>query len=62
MIKSEYGSVEFYTEIFDDILADAQADQPEIGNNIITAFKLSLARWRDYHKKQTEEYDRLYFD
>ena len=60
--KHEYGSVEFFTEMFDDILADVEADKPEIGNNIITAFKLAIAGWRDYHKKQAEEYNRLYFE
>ena len=60
MFKPEYGSVEFYKQLFDDIICDSMAEQPEIGNNIITAFKLSIAEWRDYHKEQAQEFDRLY--
>jgi hypothetical protein len=61
MSEHKYGSVEFYKELFDDITADAKAERPDIGNNIIAAFKLSIAGWRDYHKQQAEEFERLYF-
>lgn len=60
--RPKYGSLEYFKELFDDIVGDVQAEEPEIGNNMIAAFKLSLAEWRDYHKKQAEEYERLYFE
>lgn len=62
MNKHDYGSAEFYAELFSDILADAQSENPQIGNNIVAGFKLAISEWREYHRNQAEEYDRLYFE
>jgi len=55
----EYGSVPYYTELFADIIADAQHDRPEIGNNLIAAFKAALVSWKEYHQKQADECERI---
>ena len=57
--KSGYGSVEFYTEMFSDILADAQYDDPSYGNNIISGFKNAIRMWRMYHENSVREYERI---
>lgn len=54
-----YGSVEYYAEQFADFLADAQADQPHYGDNLVSGFKLALADWKDYYQKQAAECERL---
>ena len=54
-----YGTTEYYAEQFADFLADAQADTPEYGNNIVEGFLLALADWRDYHANQVNEYNRI---
>ena len=56
---TEYNSVENYANLFADILCDVQADEPEIGDNIIEGFKLAVVQMRLYHKHQAEEYKRL---
>ena len=55
----EYNSIENYTDMFADILCDAHSDNPDIGNNIVTGFKLAIQQMLTYHKEQVEEYERL---
>lgn len=55
----KYGTVESYSEMFQDILADVNASDPEIGLNIVLAFLDALKTWRDYHANQVDEYDRV---
>ena len=57
--RKEYGSVEFYSELFDDIIADCQHENPEYGDNMVLGFKQSLENWRDYYAKQVSEIDRV---
>ena len=57
--KPRYGTIEFYAELFSDILADIQYDSPEVGDNLVSAFKLALDDWREYHADQVTEYDRI---
>ena len=60
MIESNnYGSVQFYTDMFADILADTQHDNPDYGDNIIAGFKAALKEWRQYHEEQLKEYQRI---
>jgi len=56
---NEYGSVEFYADLFADIIADVQGDDPHYGDNLIAGFKLALSDWKDYYEKQTAECERL---
>ena len=58
-MKHEYGTTQFYAEQFADFLADVQADEPNIGDNLVAAFKLALSDWKDYYQKQTAECERL---
>ncbi len=58
-MKHGYGSVGFYEEMFNDILADVAADDPSYGENIVKGFYAALDDWLDYHKNQTEAYAEL---
>lgn len=55
----EYNSVRNYANLFADILCDVQADQPDIGENIIEGFKLAITELGAYHQDQAKEYKRL---
>ena len=57
--QNNYGSVQFYTDMFADILADVQHDNPVYGDNIIAGFKAALREWREYHEEQVKEYQRI---
>lgn len=59
MANLTYGTAEYYKEQFMDFIGDAQADQPENGDNLIKGFLLALEDWCDYHKAQVNEYERL---
>jgi hypothetical protein len=59
MSTYEYGTPEFYKEQFMDFVADAQADDPKYGDNLVKGFLLALEDWRKYHSDQVNEYDRL---
>ena len=55
----EYGTVAYYKAHLDDILGDVQHDKPEYANNLVAAFKLSIAEWREYYAGQVQELDRM---
>lgn len=59
MANLTYGTAEYYKEQFMDFIADAQADEPEYGDNLIKGFLLALEDWCEYHKGQVNEYERL---
>lgn len=59
MNQVEYNSVGNYADLFADILCDVQANQPDIGDNIIEGFKLAIVQMKLYHKQQLEEYERI---
>jgi hypothetical protein len=59
MSTHQFGTPQFYAEMFDDILADVQGDDPKYGDAIVEGFLLSLEGWRKYHKEQVSEYDRI---
>ena len=56
---NEYGTVSYYREMFADLIADVQHDNPEMGDKLVEAFKLSIADWREYHEAQIKELDRI---
>jgi hypothetical protein len=57
----DFGSAEYYAEFFfQDLLADAQRDRPDTGDNLVKGFLLALEGWCDYHKGQVNEYERLH--
>ena len=55
----EYGTVAYYQEMFADLIAYIQHDNPITGDNLIEAFKLAIAEWREYHDGQVKELDRI---
>ena len=59
MANLTYGSTEFYKEMFSDILADVQSDDPQTSENILKGFYLAIEDWFEYHDKQAREYAAL---
>ena len=57
--KSEYGTVEFYKNLFSDILGDIGDDGPDPSANIIEAFIMSLDEWHAYHQGAAKRYQEL---
>ena len=55
----EFGSVEYYSKIFQDIVCDADPGHPHYGDNIVQGFLLAIADWRQYHINQVKELDRI---
>ena len=60
-MTNEYGTTQYYAEMFSDFIADIQHDSPQFGDNLVAGFKLAIKDWRDYHVKQTLELDRVEF-
>ena len=50
--RPEYGTVEFYADLFADILADVQYDRPEITDNLIEGFRQAVVDWKTYYEDQ----------
>ena len=63
MSNNEYGSVEYYEEMFSDILADIatgrQEEDDETSKKILSAFELSIQNWIDYHQQSVDTYKQL---
>lgn len=56
MRPTQYGTVEYYADMFGDLLADVQHDEPVTSDNIIQGFYKALDDWFEYHDKQAREY------
>lgn len=63
MSNNEYGSVEYYEQMFSDILADIatgrQEEDDETSKKILSAFELSIQNWIDYHQQSADTYKQL---
>ena len=57
--KFVYGSVEYYSEHFSDILADVDGEKPETVQIMMDAFYRALDNWFDYHSIQANAYAEL---
>ena len=56
-MKDQYGTPEFYSEIFNDALADVDAEYaPNATENIYKGFLLAIDSWFNYHKTQADTY------
>ena len=55
----QYGTKEYYAEMFADFIADVQHDSPEVSDNLVAGFLLAIDDWRKYHVKQILELDRV---
>jgi hypothetical protein len=60
-MKYEYGTVDYYAEMFADFIADCQHDSPHFSDNLVAGFKKAVNDWRQYHVKQILELDRVEF-
>ncbi len=56
MRPTQYGTVEFYENMFSDLLADVDSDRPDTTENLIQGFYRALDSWFEYHDKQAREY------
>ena len=61
----DYGTPEYYAEMFSDILADVDAGcedgtlKSPTAENIYRGFLLAINSWLDYHEKQAAAYKDL---
>jgi hypothetical protein len=60
----EYGSPQYYANLFSDIIADVGCfDTVEMnverGSNILQGFELALNEWIDYHKTAALSYEKI---
>ena len=60
-MKHQYGTAEYYAEMFADFIADAQHDSPDISDNLVAGFRMAIDDWRKYHVNQILELDRVEF-
>jgi len=59
-MKYDYGTVEYYSEMFSDIMADVEAEYaPDAAENIYKGFLMAIDSWLEYHSKQTNEYSKF---
>ena len=58
MIKNEYGSEEYFQELFSDIIADLETE----GNirNVMAGFEKAITSWLDYHDESSSRYRELH--
>ena len=59
MAHLKYGTVEYYVDMFSDILADVDGEDPSNAENILNGFYVALDDWFDYHKQQADAYAEL---
>ena len=57
MTINEYGSVEYFKELFSDVIANIE-DPVDI-DNVLTAFDQAIEEWSDYHSAQFHRYQTL---
>ena len=50
----KYGTPEYYSELFSDIIADAE--HPGAIQSILAGFELSINSWIDYHDSAHKHY------
>ena len=61
LTKPDYGSVEFYKSLFDDILSDigysnTPTDNIEVAMKVLEAFEASINEWMTYHQSCADSY------
>ena len=56
MRPTQYGTVEFYEDMFSDLLADVDSEDATTTENIIQGFYRALDSWFKYHNKQARAY------
>jgi hypothetical protein len=59
-MKPEYGTPQFYADLFSDILGDIGDDSPvDPTDNIIAGFIMAVDSWQEYHSKAAAKYQAL---
>lgn len=61
----EYGTVEYYSEMFSDLLADVGNGLPEEPKDatairLLKAFEMAIISWLDYHDDSSSRYRELH--
>ena len=56
MAYLEYGTADFYADMFGDLLADVDAKDPDTTKNLIEGFYRAIDSWFDYHDAQARTY------
>ena len=59
MANLKYGTPEFYTEHFSDLLADVDSEDPATTDSIIQGFLTAVDEWFTYHERQANAYAQL---
>jgi hypothetical protein len=54
-----YGTPEYYAELFNDILADVDSEQPAYADAIVEGFIKAIDDWFNYHDEQARTYAEL---
>ena len=57
MNKNEYGSVDYFKELFSDVIANIE--EPIDTTDVILAFEKAIEEWRDYHAAQMHRYETM---
>ena len=58
MTQYEYGSEEYFADLFSDIIADLETE----GNirNVMAGFEKAICSWLDYHDQSSARYRELH--
>lgn len=63
-MTNDYGSVEYYAELFSDILADVGTGEPKNDRvaaiNIMAGFEQAMIDWMKYHEQAAKSYRDLH--
>jgi hypothetical protein len=51
-----YGTTEYYADLFSDILADVDSEQPVYADAVVQGFYQALDSWFEYHDEQARTY------
>ena len=59
--RPEYGSVEYFSNCFSDIIADAgDGYDPQVGLRIMEGFQQAIESWLKYHQESAANYEQLH--
>jgi len=60
---NNWGTAEYYSTLFSDIVCDAASgdleEDKEIARNMLTGFRMAIESWSDYHKTSAITFDNM---
>ncbi len=63
-MNEEYGSIEHYSELFQDIVVDAATGDADTDRqtavNLLQAFEKAICDWMKYHEDAVKQYKELH--